>query len=96
MKAGALPKIPIISLKITLDFDKPTMSKGAIDIISIGRRDDPEKDVILLSLKECLAKLAKGNKLRYKATNYLLVNILNACFSVYNTACFYKPYYRPT
>ena len=78
MKAGALPKIPIMSLKITLDFDKPTMSKGAIDILSIGRWDDPEKDVILLSLKECLAKLAKGNKLPYKAANYLLVNILNA------------------
>jgi hypothetical protein len=67
-----------MSIKITLDFDKRTMSKGTIDILSNGLRDDPEKDVILLSLKECLNKLAKGNKLPYKAANYLLVNILNA------------------
>lgn len=67
-----------MSLKITLDFDKPTMSKGTIDVLSNGLQDDPGKDVIQLSLKECLVKLAKGNKLPYKAANYLLVNILKA------------------
>ena len=67
-----------MSHKITLDFDKHTMNKGAINILSNGLQDDPERDVIMLSLKECLAKMAKGNKLPYKAANYLLVNILNA------------------
>ncbi len=67
-----------MSLKITLDFDKHTISKGAINILSNGLQDDPERDVIMLSLKECLAKMVKGNKLPYKAANYLLINILNA------------------
>ena len=67
-----------MSFKITLDFDKPTMSKGTIDVLSNRLQDDPGKDVIQLSLKECLVKLAKGNKLPYKAANYLLVNILKA------------------
>ena len=67
-----------MSPKLKLDFEKRTKSKSVIDILSNGMQDDPEKDVLLLSLKECLAKLAKGNKLPYMAANYLLANILNA------------------
>ena len=78
MKAEALPKISIMTLKLNLDFEKQTMSRGVVDLLSNRLQDDPEKDVLLLSLKECLAKLAKRNKLPYMAANYLLANILNA------------------
>ena len=78
MKAEAMSKISIMGMKINLDFEKQTMSRGVLDILGSGLKDDPEKDVLLLSLKECMAKIAKGNKLPYKAANYLLVNILNS------------------
>ena len=66
-----------MSIKLKLDFEKRTKSGGVIDIFSNGLLDDPDKDVLLPSLKECLAKLTKGNKLPYMAANYLLINILN-------------------
>ena len=78
MKAGALPKISIMSLKLKIDFEKQTKSQGVIDLLSNGLQDDPEKDVLLPSLKECLAKMAKRNKLPYMAANYLLINVLKA------------------
>ena len=78
MKAEALPKISIMALKLKVNFTKQTMSRGVLDLLSNGLEDDPEKDVLLLSLKDCLVKMAKGNKLQYKAANYLLTNILNA------------------
>ena len=40
--------------------------------------DDPEKDVLLPCLKECLERMAKRKKLPYKAANYLLVSVLYA------------------
>ena len=73
-----MSKISIMGMKINLDFEKQTMSRGVLDILGSGLKDYQEKDVLLLSLKECMAKIAKGNKLPYKAANYLLVNILNS------------------
>ncbi len=78
MKAGALPKISIMSLTLKIDFEKQTKSQGVIDLLSNGLQDDPEKDVLLPSIKECLAKMAKGNKLPYMAANYLLIKVLKA------------------
>ena len=70
MKAEALPKISIMSLKLKIYFDKKTMSKGVIDLLSNGLQEDPEKDVLLQSLKECLEKMAKGKKLAFLSMVY--------------------------
>ena len=67
-----------MSLKLKIDFEKQTKNQGVIDLLSNGLQDDPEKDVLLPSLKECLAKMAKGNKLPYMAANYLLIKVLKA------------------
>ncbi len=78
MKAEAMPKFSIMSLKLKIDFEKQTKSRGVLELLQDGLKDDPEKDVLLPNLKECLAKVAKGNKLPYMAANYLLINIINA------------------
>ena len=54
------------------------MSRGIVDLLTIGLQDNPEKDCLSLSLGDCLAKLANGKKLPYMAANYLLANILNS------------------
>ena len=46
MKAEAMSKISIMSTKINLNFDKPTMSKGILELLSKGLVDDPDRDVL--------------------------------------------------
>ena len=46
--------------------------------MSNGLQEDLERDITLISLKECLTKLANGYKLPYKAANYLLMSVLSA------------------
>jgi hypothetical protein len=65
-----------MSIKINLNFDKPTMSKGILDLLSNGLVEDPCRDVLKISLKESLAILAKGKRLQYGPANNLLVSIL--------------------
>ena len=67
-----------MTVKIHLTFDKPTISKGILEILSQNLLEDPERDVLKISLKESLAILAKGNKLQYGPANYLLSGILRA------------------
>ena len=78
MKAEARSRISIMSTKINLNFDKPTMSKGILELLSKGLVDDPDRDVLKISLKEGLATLAKGYKLAYGPANDLLSGILKA------------------
>ena len=49
--------------RIVFVFDKPTMSKGIMDLLLKGLQDDPERDVLTFSLKESLVRLTKGYKL---------------------------------
>ena len=67
-----------MTAKIHLTFDKPTISKGILEILSQNLLEDPERDVLKISLKESLAILGKGNKLQYGPANYLLSGILRA------------------
>ena len=67
-----------MTVKIHLTFDKPTISKGILEILSQNLLEDPERDVLKISLKESLAILGKGNKLQYGPANYLLSGILRA------------------
>ena len=67
-----------MSYKINLNFDKPTFSKGILDLLSNELQEDPDRDVMKTSLKESLAILAKGNKLQYGPANNLLASILKA------------------
>ena len=54
------------------------MNQGVLDTLSNGLQEDLGRDVSLISLKECLTKLANGYKLPYKAANYLLTSVLSA------------------
>ena len=65
-----------MNLKLSLNFEKQSINQGVLDTLSNGLQEDLERDVTLISLKECLAKLANGYKLPYKAANYLLTSIL--------------------
>jgi hypothetical protein len=65
-----------MSIKIYLNFDKPTISKGILDLLSNGLVEDPCRDALKISLKESLAILAKENKLQYGPANNLLESIL--------------------
>ena len=67
-----------MSLKLSLNFEKQSINQGVLDTLSNGLQEDLERDVTLISLKECLAKLANGYKLPYKAANYLLTSVLCA------------------
>ena len=76
LNAEALPEFTKMSIKINLNFDKSTISKGILDLLSNGLVEDPDRDVLKTSLKESLAILAKGNKLQYGPANNLLASIL--------------------
>ena len=76
LNAVALPEFTKMSIKIYLNFDKPTISKGILDLLSNGLVEDPYRDALKTSLKESLAILAKGNKLQYGPANNLLASIL--------------------
>ena len=65
-----------MALQIELNFDKPTISKGILEILSQNLKEDPDRDVLKLSLRDSLAIIAKGNKLQYGPANHLLVSIL--------------------
>ena len=67
-----------MSLKLSLNFGKQSMNQGVLDILSNGLQEDLGRDVSMISLKECLTKLANGYKLPYKAANYLLTSVLSA------------------
>ena len=71
-------KIADMSLKLSLNFGKQSMNQGVLDTLSNGLQEDLGRDVSLISLKECLTKLANGYKLPYKAANYLLTSVLSA------------------
>ena len=64
--------------QIFFDFDKPTMSKGIMDLLSNGLQEDPYKDVLTVNLKESIGRLTKGYKLAYGPANDLLAGILRA------------------
>ena len=65
-----------MSVKIDLNFDKPTISKGILEILANNLKEDPDRDVVKMSLKDSLAVIAKGNKLNYGAANQLLMSVL--------------------
>ena len=63
-------------LKIDLNFDKPPISRGILELLVQHLKEDPDRDVLKPSLREGLAVISKGNKLQYGPANYLLVSIL--------------------
>ena len=65
-----------MSLKICLNFDKPTINRGVIDLLQNGLVEDTEQTLSKLTLKECLSVIARGNKLQYASANYLLNGLL--------------------
>ena len=65
-----------MSHKISLNFDKPTISRGVIDLLQNGLVEDTEQTLSKLTLKECLSVLARGNKLQFAPANYLLNGLL--------------------
>ena len=65
-----------MSFKICLNFDKPTVSRGVIDLLENGLVEDTEQTLSKLTLKECLSVIARGNKLQYASANYLLNGLL--------------------
>ena len=64
--------------RIFFDFDKPTMNKGIMDLLSNGLQEDPEREVMTASLQESIIRLMKGYKLAYGPANNLLAGILRA------------------
>ena len=62
--------------KIELNFDKPTISQSIVVLLQGGLIEDPEEKLSKLCLKECVAVLARGNKLAYAPANYLLKSLL--------------------
>ena len=66
-----------MTCKIHLNFDKPTVSKGVIDLLQNGLVEDADQSKLSkLTLKECLSFIAQGKKLQNAPANYLLVGLL--------------------
>jgi hypothetical protein len=65
-----------MTTKIKLNFDKPTISKGMIDLLKNSLVEDPEQTLSKFTLVECITVMAKGNKLQYAPANYLLSKLL--------------------
>ena len=65
-----------MALQIELNFDKPTISKGILEILSQNLKEDPDRDVLKPSLRENLAIIPKRNNLQYGPANHLLLSIL--------------------
>ena len=65
-----------MSVKIELNFDKPTISMGMIDILKNGLVEDPEQTLSKLTLVECITVLTKGKKLQVAPANYLLSKLM--------------------
>lgn len=65
-------------LEILLNFDKPTISKGVIDLLQNGLTEDTEQTLSKLSLKECLSIISQGKKLQNAPANYLINSLLRA------------------
>ena len=67
-----------MSLEILLNFDKPTISKGVIDLLQNGLIEDTEQTLSKLSLKECLSIARQGKRLQNAPANYLINSLLRA------------------
>ena len=66
-----------MTCKIQLNFYKPTVSKGVIDLLQNGLVEDADQSKLSkLTLKECLSFIAQGKKLQNAPANYLLVGLL--------------------
>ena len=63
---------------LSVDFDKTEISEDVIELLSKNLKEDPERDVLKVSLKESLALAAKNTKLQNGPANYLLFCILKA------------------
>ena len=67
-----------MTVKIHLDFDKKTLSRGVIDLLQNALTEDPEQTLSKLPLKDCLSVILRGNKLQYAPANYLIRGLLCA------------------
>ena len=81
-RAEALPdfSIPLSKMtgKIEFIFDKPTISKSIVELLSKGLVDDTENPVFKLTFEECLKVMTQGKKLQNAPANYLLYGLMRA------------------
>ena len=84
MKAEALAKFPITTTNMSetfclkVNFDQTEVSEDVIELLSKHLKEDLDRDVRKVSLKESLALAAKGTHLQKGPANDLLYCILRA------------------
>jgi hypothetical protein len=64
--------------KIEFTFDKTTISKCIVELLSKGLVDDTENPVFKLTFEECLKVMTQGKKLQNAPANYLLYGLMRA------------------
>ena len=67
-----------MSVQLSLDFSKETLSKAVLEMLATNLGDEVEGGALKAGLKESLAMIQKGNKVPYGPANQLLLSILRS------------------
>ena len=67
-----------MSVQLSLDFSKETLSKAVLEMLATNLGDEVEGGALKAGLKESLAMIQKGNKVPYGPANQLLLGILRS------------------